>query len=100
MGRFKKNKEIEYTIEGNFESTTLDKLKLYKKYGINRLSFGIESISPKNLKFLDRKINKKEVEKIINTAKKLGFSNINLDLMYAFPNETKKELEKDIDYLL
>ena len=100
LDRLKKNKDIEYTIEGNFESTTLDKLKLYKKYGINRLSFGIESISPKNLKFLDRKTNMKEVETIINTAKKLGFNNINLDLMYAFPNETKKELEKDIDYLL
>lgn len=100
LARLNKSKEIEYTIEGNFESTTEEKLILYKKYGINRLSFGLESISPKNLKFLERTVIKKQVEEVIKKARELGFNNINIDLMYALPNETKEDLQKDLDYFL
>ena len=49
LGKLNKTKNIEYTIEGNFSSTTKEKLLLYKKYGINRLSLGIESINKNNL---------------------------------------------------
>lgn len=100
LASLNKSKEIEYTIEGNFESTTREKLMLYKKYGINRLSFGLESISPKNLQFLERTVIKNQVEEVIKIARELGFNNINIDLMYALPNETKEDLQRDLDYLL
>lgn len=100
LARLKKSKEIEYTIEGNFESTTKEKLLLYKKYGINRLSFGLESISAKNLQFLERTVIKNQVEEVIKEARELGFNNINIDLMYALPNESKADLKKDLDYIL
>lgn len=100
LARLNKSKNIEYTIEGNFESTTEEKLLLYKKYGINRLSFGLESINTKNLKLLERNSSKKQVEAVIKKARELGFNNINIDLMYALPNETKEDLQKDLDYLL
>ena len=76
LDKLKKSKKIEYTIEGNFDSTTSDKLKLYKKYGINRLSFGIETINNKNLNFLNRTLDMNQVQLTINTARKLGFNNI------------------------
>ncbi len=96
----KKDKNIEFTIEGNFESTTKEKLDLYKKYGINRLSFGIESTDKDNLKFLERNLDKERVKEVLDYAKQIGISNINVDLIYAIPNETNVVLSKDIEYIL
>ena len=96
---FNKSKNIEYTIEGNFDTTSKEKLALYKKVGINRLSFGLESINKNNLKLLERNANQKQVEDTIKFAKEMGFNNINVDLIYALPNETIDILEKDLDFI-
>ena len=96
----KKSDKVEYTIEGNFESTTREKLELYKEVGINRLSFGIESINPNNLLFLQREEEPNKIEEVLKYARLLGFNNINLDLMYALPTENLSILENDINYLL
>ena len=97
---FKKNDNIEFTIEGNIESTDKNKLLLYKKHGVNRLSFGIESINKNNLEYLERNFSFEKTEEIINECRKLGFNNINLDIIYAIPTETKEVLIRDIDYIL
>lgn len=94
-----KDNNIEYTIEGNFESTTSEKLLLYKKYGINRLSFGIETTKKNNLTFLNRSLDKKQVKEIITNAKEIGLNNINVDLIYALPNETITDLKTDLDFI-
>ena len=96
---FKKSKNIEYTIENNFESTDREKLELYKRVGINRLSFGIETINKKSLELLERDIDLDKVHNIINTCRELGFNNINVDLMYALPNESMNDLGKDLEYI-
>ncbi len=100
INKLNKSKTIEYTIECNFETMSKEKLELFKKYGINRLSFGIESINEDNQKLLERENKKEEIINIIKTAKSLGFNNINVDLMYALPNETLEVLNKDIDFVL
>lgn len=97
---FKKSKNIEFTIEGNFESTDIDKLKLYKEYGVNRLSFGIETINNKYLSYLNRSLDLSEVEEVLANSRRLGFNNINVDLMYALKDESIKDLEIDLDYIL
>lgn len=96
----KKSKDIEYTIECNFSTITYEKLCLFKEYGINRLSFGIESINPKNLEILDRQENKNTIIKVLDMARNIGFNNINLDLMYAIPKESITDLDTDIDFIL
>ena len=98
--KLNKSKNIEFTIEGNFESTDIDKLKLYKTHGVNRLSFGLESINKDNLKFLNRENNLEQIENIINISRELNFNNINIDLIYAIPNEDIKILEEDLNYIL
>ena len=100
INKLNKSNKIEYTIEGNFSSTTKDKLQLYKKYGINRLSLGLESINKDNLKILERDNNKEEIKEKIKLMKEIGFNNINVDLIYAIPNETLEVLRKDIDFIL
>lgn len=99
LNRLKKSKDIEFTIESNFENINKDKLLIYKKYGINRLSFGLESINKGNLAFLNRKIDKNKIIETINICRELGFNNINLDLMYALPTETIDDLKVDLDYI-
>ena len=95
----KRKKDYEFTIEGNFDSTTKEKLELYKQVGINRLSFGIESINPKNQEFLNRKESKEKIKEVLDIARSLGFHNINVDLIYALPTEEKKTLKEDLDYI-
>ena len=91
---------MEYTIEGNFESTTKEKLKIYKKYGINRLSFGLETLNKKQLHLLDRNAEKKQIETVLEISKDLGFKNRNIDLIYALPNQQIKDVEEDLEYLI
>lgn len=96
---FHKGKNCEFTIEGNFESTDFKKLDLYKKYGINRLSFGIETTNHNLLKFLNRDLDKEKVVEIINYCKKIGLDNINVDLMYALPGEDLSILKEDLAFI-
>lgn len=94
-----KDKNYEFTIECNFESTTKEKLELFKKYGINRLSFGLQSTDENILKFLNRKIDKNKIDNILKVARKLGFNNINIDLMYGIHFEDMNLLDYDLDYI-
>ena len=100
MSKLNKKDNCSITIENNFESTTKEKLDLYKSNGINRLSFGIETINKNNLKLLNRKLDKSHIKEIINYSKKIGIKDINLDLIYALPNQSIKDLKEDLKYIL
>ena len=80
---FKVKDDFEYTIESNVESLDIDKIKLLKDYGINRISLGVQSFDGKCLKILGRKHSKEEVFKCIKEIKSCGLTNINIDFMYA-----------------
>ncbi len=95
---FNFSNKYEYTIEVNINDITIEKLELFKENKINRISIGIETINNKFANFLNREINKKKFIEKINIAKKY-FKNINIDLMYAFPNETIEDLEKDLKFI-
>jgi oxygen-independent coproporphyrinogen-3 oxidase len=98
--RFDLSKLEEFTIECNIENLTREKLILFKNNKVNRLSIGVQSFNQKHLKYLNRNYDKKQIFKIIEESKKLGFDNINVDLIYAIPNETLKELKKDLKYFI
>lgn len=90
---------LEFTIECNITDLSKEKLKIFKKYKINRLSIGIQSFNSNILAFLERKYTKEIILEKIKLAKQF-FSNINIDLIYAVPNETIETLEKDIQLFL
>ena len=90
----------EFTFECNVESITNEKLIFLKKNNVNRLSIGIETFNEKYLELLNRHHTKEEVFEKIEMARMIGFENINVDLMYALPNETMEDLEKDVDEFL
>lgn len=88
--------DLEYTIECNIENITEDKIRLFKEYGVNRISIGIQTFNKKYLKYLNRKHQNINIQEKINMIKKY-ITNINIDLIYAIKGETLEELNKDID---
>lgn len=86
----KENAEI--TIEVNPGTVTEEKLIDYKNAGINRLSIGLQSADDRILKLIGRIHTYEQFLNTYNLAEKVGFKNINVDLMLAIPTQTEKEL--------
>lgn len=95
--KFKIKKDVEITIEINPGTINKEKLEDYKSAGINRLSIGLQSTNNDILNFIGRIHTYEEFEKNYNLAKEVGFTNINVDLMLALPNQSMDIL---IDSLL
>ena len=100
LEHLKKDKKIEYTIECNIESITREKLELFLQKGINRISIGIQTVDEKSIQKLNRHHTKEEVLNKIKLVKEVGFSNINVDFMYAFPWQTKEMFLNDLQFFL
>lgn len=83
----------EISIEANPGTVTEDKLKAYLAAGINRISFGLQSTNNHELKMLGRIHDYETFEENFNLARKLGFNNINVDLMSALPYQTIESYE-------
>lgn len=84
----------EITIEANPSSSNFTWLKEMRNLNINRISFGAQSFNEKKLQFLGRNHDKKSIFTSIENAKKAGFVNINIDLIY----DTKLDNAKMLDY--
>ncbi|NFO04308.1 oxygen-independent coproporphyrinogen III oxidase [Clostridium botulinum] len=93
---------LEFTIECNPGSLSEDKLKIMKKYNVNRISMGLQSTKPSLLKEIGRIHTFEEFENNYLLARKVGFKNINIDLMFGLPNQSvedwRKTLEKIIEF--
>jgi oxygen-independent coproporphyrinogen-3 oxidase len=100
MGAVKKNfsfqKDVEITIEANPESIDEAKARSLNAQGFSRISLGIQSMNDRYLKFLGRGHDARKAREAYRILREAGFSNINLDLMYAFPGQTEEELEGDV----
>lgn len=87
----------EFTIEANVESLSEEKLQLFKKYGVNRLSIGVESFDDGLLKSMNRNHSEEDIKKTLKSTKEIGISNINIDLIYGLPNQTIEMLKVDLE---
>jgi oxygen-independent coproporphyrinogen-3 oxidase len=84
----------EITLEANPGTFEAEKFRGYREAGVNRLSIGIQSFNPKHLKALGRIHDDREARRAIEIARDC-FDNINLDLMYALPDQTLAEARAD-----
>lgn len=82
--------DAEITIEANPATLSDEKLERYLRKGINRLSMGVQSFDNNMLGFMGRIHNKNDAFYTFQRAKKAGFENINLDLMFGIPGQTMK----------
>jgi oxygen-independent coproporphyrinogen-3 oxidase len=79
---------IEVTLEANPGATSPEFLPQIREAGINRLSFGVQSANPDELRMLERAHNFFDVIDSVKWARQAGFANLNLDLIYALPEQT------------
>jgi oxygen-independent coproporphyrinogen-3 oxidase len=78
----------EFTVECNPATVSADKAKLFRDFGINRISMGVQSLDEKLLDRLGRIHSREMVFKSFDILRRAGFENINLDLMFAIPTQT------------
>lgn len=86
----------EVSIEVNPESIDYYKLYILKRGGVSRLSIGVETFNDILLKKINRQHTTIQVERIIDYARKIGFNNISIDLMYGLPNQTITDIKNDL----
>lgn len=80
--------DAEITMEANPESTRLERLRGYRASGVNRLSIGVQSLDPDELKFLDRLHDVNGAREAVSSARRAGFDNVSVDLIYGLPNQS------------
>ena len=91
---------VEWTIEANPGSVSARKAALLKKFGVNRISLGVQSWDDELLKLLGREHNAQQAEESFRILRDAGFTNVNVDLMFGLPGQTvdqwRATLEKTI----
>ena len=90
----------EITVECNPYGLDEDFFKILYDCGVNRLSFGLQSAVDSERRILGRLSDRNQVEKAVNTAQKVGFNNITLDVMLGVPNQTEKSLNETLDFCI
>jgi oxygen-independent coproporphyrinogen-3 oxidase len=94
--------QAEITLEVNPGTVNTRRLKAYRELNINRLSIGAQSFQRENLAFLQRIHSVEDIAITLNGARKAGFDNISLDLIYGLPGQTAQawlaDLEKALMY--
>lgn len=94
--KFDFDENCECSIEVNPGTVDFDKLKCYRKAGINRLSIGLQSCNENELKALGRIHDYAAFEETYMLARKAGFDNINIDLMSAVPEQTEESFNRSL----
>jgi len=80
--------DAEVTVECNPDSVDVAKLAAYRDAGVNRLSFGVQSMRTHVLVALGRTHDPDNVQRAVESARAAGFERFNLDLIYGTPGET------------
>jgi len=92
--------DIEITLEANPGTIDHAHFQDYRTAGVNRISLGVQSLDNQKLKALGRIHDSVQVHKAIATAKRVGFDNFNIDIMYGLPQQSLAEAMSDINIAL
>lgn len=92
----KRSADFEFTVECNPGTVDSSKLSLYRRYGVNRLSFGLQSANDDELKRLGRIHDYAQFLESYGLARSCGFENINIDLISAIPGQSIEDWEKSL----
>jgi oxygen-independent coproporphyrinogen-3 oxidase len=89
-----------FAFEANFENLTLSKIQILKKYGVNRVSLGLQTFDQNLLKILNRHHDEKLVDEVLFNLHNEGIDDINIDLIYGLPNQSLEMVKKDVEKLV
>ena len=99
--RFDVSREAEVTLEANPDSVALPMLMRLRRSGFNRISIGVQSDVDEQLKAIGRPHNYKQAQQAVSLARRAGFDNVSVDLMFGLPNQSREQwmqtLRKVID---
>lgn len=97
---FPLTEDAEVTIEANPGTVTYEALCQLHEVGINRISFGVQSANAFELKMLERAHSFFDVIEAVTSARKAGFDNLNLDLIYGLPEQSMQTWQTTVQRIL
>lgn len=86
----------EFTIEANPGDLSPEKIEVLKNSAVNRVSLGVQTFNDKHLRQIGRSHNEAQIYESISQLKEVGFENISIDLIYALPGQTMKDVEENV----
>lgn len=92
--------DVELTMEANPDDLNLDYLKSVFDIGVNRLSIGIQSFAQSDLKLMKRRHNPIQARNAVMQARKVGFKNISVDLIYGVPGMSSEQWKQNLDEVM
>ncbi|WP_025784803.1 radical SAM family heme chaperone HemW [Sporosarcina sp. D27] len=90
----------EFSTEANPDELTMDKLSVLKNGQVKRLSLGVQSFDEDLLKKIGRSHSPKQAIDVVNNARRAGFENISIDMIYALPGQTQAQWKDTLDQAL
>ena len=97
---YKVEKDAEVTVECNPDSVDVKSLKILRKAGVNRLSMGMQSANACELERIHRIHTPQQVNEAATAARKAGFTNLSLDLIYGLPGQTMDSWKAPVEHAL
>ena len=93
---FDTSQVVEITVEANPDDLSEEYLRGLKGVGVNRLSIGIQSFRDDDLQMMNRRHDAEGAVKAVEAARKAGFDNISIDLIYGLPNATLEDWKENV----
>lgn len=90
----------EITIEMNPDDVTPDYVDFLRQFGVNRISLGVQTFDDQRLRFIHRRHTSAQAINAVATIRSANISNVSIDLMFGFPNETMDDWKKDLNVAL
>ncbi len=91
---------VEITIEANPEDVTPDAARAWRAAGVNRVSLGAQSFDDRVLQWMHRSHDSARIGAAVHALRGAGIDNISLDLIFALPEELKRDWRRDLDHAL
>jgi oxygen-independent coproporphyrinogen-3 oxidase len=90
------SENVEFTFEANPGDLTMGKLKILREAGVNRISLGVQTFNEELLKKIGRVHRAEDVFQSVDNAKKVGFKNISIDLIFSLPTQTIDDFKESL----
>src|SRR5512133_2430648 len=88
--------EAEISLEANPGTVSAEYLRQLREVGFNRISYGVQSANPEELRMLERIHNFSDVVDAVKWSRQAGFDNLNLDLIYGLPEQTLESWQRTV----
>ncbi|MGL5634574.1 MAG: radical SAM family heme chaperone HemW [Sarcina sp.] len=99
VNKFEFAKNMEFTVECNPGSITREKLEVMRKYGVNRISMGLQAVQNILLKDIGRLHSYEVFKENFKLVRECGFQNINVDLMFGLPRQRIEEWQESLEMI-